>query len=160
MALIALSFVGPALVAGRSRKVPVLLLLAIGHLESGHYNRMPLGSKNPFGMKYRSRHAFKVHAATKEGADLHDSVEAFAGYDSYQDAFNDLAWLLSVNGTYKAAIAGWYDRGVPRSWTKWHRMLAHIGSAYAGDPEWANKVYNSSRTVANALRDYQGSGNA
>ncbi len=129
----------PAAQASRATGVPAHLILGQAALESGWGRReirMPDGSSshNLFGIKAgRDWNGKVAEVTTTEYQDgvAHKQVERFRAYDSYAEAFQDYASLLSDNPRYAAAM-GQADAKA------FAQALQQAG--YATDPNYADKL--------------------
>ncbi len=130
---------GPAEKASRNTGIPADLILGQAALESGwgkHEIRMADGSSsyNLFGIKAGKDWSGKVaNVVTTEYQDgvAHKQVERFRAYDSYTEAFQDYATLLSDNPRYAAVLQQQGGQGFAQA-------LQQAG--YATDPRYAEKL--------------------
>lgn len=125
--------------ASRATGIPAHFMVAQAALETGWGKSEPRfangrPSFNLFGIKAgKSWGGAVVEASTTEIVDGEPQrrVERFRAYDSYADAFNDYARLLTANPRY-AAVLGNQDAG------GFARALQQAG--YATDPMYAAKL--------------------
>ncbi len=125
--------------ASRATGIPAHFMVAQAALETGWGKSEPRGpngrpSYNLFGIKAgKGWSGAVVEASTTEIVDgqAQRQVERFRAYDSYADAFNDYARLLTANPRY-AAVLGSQDAG------SFARALQQAG--YATDPMYAAKL--------------------
>jgi flagellar protein FlgJ len=128
--------------ASRATGIPAKFMIAQAALESGWGQREIKAadgspSFNLFGIKAGAGWKGKVvDARTTEYINgvAHSKVEKFRAYDSYADAFNDYARLLSKNPRYQNVITNAQDvRGF---------AVGLQRAGYATDPQYAAKLMN------------------
>jgi len=128
--------------------VPAKLILSQAALESGWGRReilRPDGSTshNLFGIKSTGWKGRSVQTVTTEyegGRKLHKHA-SFRAYDSYEEAFEDYARMLSTNPRYTKALS------TARNAEQFAQGLQRAG--YATDPHYARKL---SATIRHAMR--------
>lgn len=133
------NMLGYANQASEKTGIPAQFLVGHAALESGWGNSVPKAangesSYNLFGIKAGSNWTGKtVDVVTTEYVDGQPQkmVQKFRAYDSYQDAFNDYASLLSNSSRY-AKVIGTQD---PAQFA-WGLQKA----GYATDPSYARKL--------------------
>lgn len=126
--------------ASRTTGIPAKFMLGQAALESGWGKREIAAadgtpSHNLFGIKATGGWKGKVvETATTEYIDgvVQRKVEKFRAYDSYAEAFQDYARLLSTNPRYRNVIASAQDA------TGFAQGLQRAG--YATDPNYAAKL--------------------
>jgi flagellar protein FlgJ len=128
--------------ASKATGIPAKFMLGQAALESGwgkHEIKAADGSSshNVFGIKATAGWKGKVvETATTEYINgvPQTKMQKFRVYDSYADAFNDYAKMLSSNPRYGAVIANSHDA------TSFAKGLQKAG--YATDPHYAAKLSN------------------
>lgn len=125
--------------ASHNSGIPAHMIIGQAALESGwgrHEIRMPDGSSshNLFGIKAGPDWKGKVAEVTTteyHNGVAHKQVAKFRAYDSYAQAFNDYAKLLSNNPRYSAALQ-------QNSASGFASAIQQAG--YATDPRYAEKL--------------------
>lgn len=127
--------------------LPASVLIAQGALESG-WGRYVIGNYNIFGRKWNGTGPYVV-TTTQEWSDeygYYTIEDRFQDYNSLDEACEDWCVLMAEEPAYAGAWQTWSNTFDLAS------FVYEMGSVYATDPEYANKVL--SIIYANTLQAY------